>query len=179
MVLLDWRRRILSASAEDRNSCQRKHPAEILALAPSCAFHRRSSNANSLCGRNSARSPEIRAIFQRDNLPRHFGVRVLHAQPGSWSPRELRGKRDGGGAFLTVMFGQIFAYSAFSDSHFSSPGSVSGLIASTGHSGSHTPQSMHWSGSMTSMFSPSWKQSTGHTSTQSMVLQRMQLSLTT
>src|SRR5258706_4025528 len=49
----------------------------------------------------------------------------------------------GGGAFLTVIFGQIFAYSAFSDSHFSSPGSVSGLIASTGHSGTQTPQSMH------------------------------------
>src|SRR5258707_11233932 len=30
----------------------------------------------------------------------------------------------GGGAFLTVIFGQIFAYSAFSDSHFSSPGSL-------------------------------------------------------
>ena len=27
-----------------------------------------------------------------------------------------------GGAFLTVIFGQILAYSAFSDSHFSSPG---------------------------------------------------------
>jgi hypothetical protein len=40
---------------------------------------------------------------------------------------------------LTVIFGQIFAYSAFSDSHFSSPGSVSGLIASTGHSGTQTP----------------------------------------
>ena len=61
----------------------------------------------------------------------------------------------GGGAFLTIIFGQIFAYSAFSDSHFSSPGSVSGLIASTGHSGTQTPQSMHSSGWMTSMFSPS------------------------
>jgi hypothetical protein len=61
----------------------------------------------------------------------------------------------GGGAFLTVIFGQIFAYSAFNDSHFSSPGSLSGLIASTGHSGSHTPQSMHSSGWITSMFSPS------------------------
>jgi hypothetical protein len=61
----------------------------------------------------------------------------------------------GGGAFLTVIFGQILAYSAFSDSHVSSPGSASGLIASTGHSGSHTPQSMHSSGWMTSMFSPS------------------------
>src|SRR6516162_8200112 len=27
----------------------------------------------------------------------------------------------GGGAFLTLIFGQILAYSAFSDSHFSSP----------------------------------------------------------
>ena len=45
----------------------------------------------------------------------------------------------GGGAFFTIIFGQIFAYSAFSDSHFSSPGSVSGLIASTGHSGTQTP----------------------------------------
>src|SRR3954447_23819632 len=61
----------------------------------------------------------------------------------------------GGGAFLTIIFGQIFAYSAFSDSHFSSPGSVSGSIASTGHSGTQTPQSMHSSGWMTSMFSPS------------------------
>src|SRR5262249_13898439 len=61
----------------------------------------------------------------------------------------------GGGAFLTVIFGQILAYSAFSDSHFSSPGSLSALMASTGHSGSQTPQSMHSSGWMTSMFSPS------------------------
>src|SRR6516225_3412450 len=61
----------------------------------------------------------------------------------------------GGGAFLTVIFGQILAYSAFSDSHFSSPGSLSALMASTGHSGSQTPQSMHSSGWMTSIFSPS------------------------
>src|SRR5271167_4890177 len=61
----------------------------------------------------------------------------------------------GGGAFLTVIIGQIFAYSAFSDSHFSSPGSVSGFMASTGHSGTQTLQSMHSSGWITSMFSPS------------------------
>src|SRR6266478_6330472 len=87
--------------------------------------------------------------------------------------------QSGGGAFLTEIFGQIFAYSAFSDSHFSSPGSVSGLIASTGHSGTQTPQWMHSSVWLTSMFSSSQKQSTGHTSTQSMILQRIQLSLTT
>src|SRR5215831_18684460 len=60
-----------------------------------------------------------------------------------------------GGVFLVVMLGQTLAYSALMESHFSSPGSVSGLIASTGHSGSQTPQSMHSSGLMTSMFSPS------------------------
>src|SRR5271155_3964773 len=61
----------------------------------------------------------------------------------------------GGGTFLAVIFGQIFAYSAFNRSHFSTPASVSGSIASTGHSGTQTPQSMHSSGWMTSMFSPS------------------------
>jgi hypothetical protein len=33
---------------------------------------RRSSNANSLSGQNPAGSPQICAIFQRDNLQRHF-----------------------------------------------------------------------------------------------------------
>src|SRR6516165_6026200 len=60
-----------------------------------------------------------------------------------------------GGAFLIVIFGQIFAYFAFSDNHSSSPGSVSGFMASTGHSGTQTLQSMHSSGWITSMFSPS------------------------
>src|SRR5215510_7085937 len=63
--------------------------------------------------------------------------------------------QSGGGAFLTVIFGQIFAYAAFSNSHFSSPGSVSAWMASTGHSGSQTPQSMHSPGWITSIFSPS------------------------
>src|SRR4029078_7103264 len=64
----------------------------------------------------------------------------------------------GGGSFLAVMFGQVLANSALTLSHFSEPGSVSGLIASTGHSGSQTPQSMHSSGWITSIFSPSYKQ---------------------
>src|ERR1700739_4613944 len=58
--------------------------------------------------------------------------------------------KSGGGAFLTVICGQIFAYSAFNDSHFSSPGSVSGFMASTGHSGTQTPPSMHSYGGVTS-----------------------------
>src|SRR5262249_13539787 len=66
-------RKVSNGPAENRgNSCQRKHPAEMLALSPSCASHRRSSNANSLCRRNSAGLAEICAIFQRDNLRRHF-----------------------------------------------------------------------------------------------------------
>src|SRR5262245_29627416 len=52
----------------------------------------------------------------------------------------------GGASFLTVILAQVFEYSAFNSSHFSRPPSVSGLIASAGHSGSHTPQSMHSSG---------------------------------
>ena len=46
-------------------------------------------------------------------------------------------------------------YCRLSSIHFSKLGSVSGLMASAGHSGSQTPQSMHSSGWMTSMFSPS------------------------
>src|ERR1700730_11169277 len=61
----------------------------------------------------------------------------------------------GGDSFFWGMVGQLLAYSVFTSSHFSRPGSVSGLMASAGHSGSHTPQSMHSSGWMTSMFSPS------------------------
>src|SRR5579863_4281640 len=52
----------------------------------------------------------------------------------------------GGGSLLLVIFGQDFAYSALSLSQKAKSGSVSGLIASAGHSGSHTPQSMHSSG---------------------------------
>jgi hypothetical protein len=69
IVLLDWLPPIISASAENRgNSCQRKHPAEILALGSSCASQRRSSNANSLCRQIWLDSLEIYATFQRDIL---------------------------------------------------------------------------------------------------------------
>ena len=43
---------------------------------------------------------------------------------------------------MIVIFGQISAYSAFNLSHFSRCGSASGKMASAGHSGSHTPQSL-------------------------------------
>src|SRR5688572_8810190 len=61
----------------------------------------------------------------------------------------------GGGVPLRVMLGHLIAYSAFSFSQFSALPSESGMIALGGHSGSHTPQSMHSSGWMTSMLSPS------------------------
>ena len=64
-------------------------------------------------------------------------------------------------------------------SRWASGTSSSAKIASTGHSGTHRVQSMHSSGSITSMFGPSRKQSTGHTSTQSVYLHLMQLSVTT
>src|SRR3954454_2406156 len=56
--------------------------------------------------------------------------------------------------------------------HFSGSAS-SGKIASTGHSGSHAPQSMHSSGSITRMRSASWMQSTGQTSTHDLSLMSM------
>src|ERR687898_2934612 len=58
-------------------------------------------------------------------------------------------------------------------SHLSGSAS-SGKIASTGHSGSHAPQSMHSSGSMTRIRSNSWMQSTGQTSMHDLSLMSMQ-----
>jgi hypothetical protein len=53
------------------------------------------------------------------------------------------------------MLGHSAEYLVFSSSHRSIPLSVSGRIASAGHSGSQTPQSMHSDGLMTSIVSPS------------------------
>src|SRR5450631_3464429 len=79
------------------------------------------------------------------------------------------------------MTGHFLASSAFSLRKLSWPSGISSSekMASTGHSGSHSVQSMHSSGSITRKFGPSWKQSTGQTSTQSMYLHLMQLSVTT
>src|SRR5512136_585947 len=52
-------------------------------------------------------------------------------------------------------------------------------MAFTGHSGMHTAQSMHSSGSIDRKFGPSRKQSTGQTSTQSVYLHLMHDSVTT
>jgi hypothetical protein len=47
--------------------------------------------------------------------------------------------------FFLVMFGQTAEYSRLRASHFSAPRSVLGLMASTGHSGSHAtlPYTIH------------------------------------
>src|SRR5258708_34843435 len=87
-----------------------------------------------------------------------------------------------GGAGLRSTIGfQILASSAFSGmkSFWSAGTSSSAKIASTGHSATQSVQSMHSSGSMTSMFGPSRKQSTGQTSTQSVYLHFTQDSVTT
>src|SRR5437773_12025312 len=47
-------------------------PAALLAYARAAYPQRRSSNANSLQSQNSAGFLQICAIFQRDNLSRHF-----------------------------------------------------------------------------------------------------------
>ena len=60
-----------------------------------------------------------------------------------------------GGSFFTVILGQISEYFLFTSNHLSFPSSVSGTIASNGHSGSQTPQSIHSSGLITSIFFPS------------------------
>ena len=54
-----------------------------------------------------------------------------------------------------IIFGQILLYLVLSSTHFSVSLFVSGSIAEIGHSGSHTPQSIHSSGLITSIFSPS------------------------
>src|SRR5688572_11869754 len=61
----------------------------------------------------------------------------------------------GGAVPLRVMLGHFSEKSALSFNHFSALPSESGTMAAGGHSGSHTPQSMHSSGWMTSMLSPS------------------------
>src|SRR5262245_32498829 len=71
-----------------------------------------------------------------------FGLKYFANLSGS----ATKASASGGAAFLVVILGQLSEYCRLSSSHFSRFGSVSGLMASTGHSGSHTPQSMHSSG---------------------------------
>src|SRR5215475_14572315 len=86
------------------------------------------------------------------------------------------------GASLRSTIGfQALASSALSGmkSFWPAGTSSSAKMASTGHSGTQSVQSMHSSGSITSMLGPSRKQSTGQTSTQSVYLHFTQDSVTT
>ena len=98
--------------------------------------------------RYRASHPNLRWLA---SLPTRAGLRDSLA---SLSGRRAQVSWSGSGAILSRMLGQIAASSALIASHGSAPGALSGRMASTGHSGSHTPQSMHSSGWMTSMFSP-------------------------
>src|ERR1700741_3799324 len=86
-----------------------------------------------------------------------------------------------GASFFSVIEGQTLASSALSAIYGRCSGgtSSSANMASTGHSATHSVQSMHSSGSMTKVLGPSRKQSTGQTSTQSVYLHLMQDSVTT
>ena len=57
-----------------------------------------SSNAKSLAGQNSAGFLQISADFQKDNLRRHFWVRISHAQPRSRSRASAHARVAGFGA---------------------------------------------------------------------------------
>ena len=80
---------------------------------------------------------------------------------------------------MTVIFGQILAYSAFSDSHFSSPGfaiSLYGIDGAFRFANATVDAFVRMNDEHVLALVEAVQ---GHTSTQSMVLRRMQLSLTT
>src|SRR3990167_1584446 len=93
----------------------------------------------------------------------------------------LHSSASAGADFIAVIIGHFLDNFLFNSVNvfLSSGRSSSAKIASTGHSGTQRLQSIHSSGSMTSMFGPSQKQSTGQTSTQSPYLHRMHFSVTT
>src|SRR3984893_16564205 len=86
-----------------------------------------------------------------NQVPPGLGLKNLSCLSGT----SFHSSASAGYGFLRVILGQVAADLRLSSSQRSAGGSLSGMIASTGHSGSHTPQSMHSSGWMTSMFSPS------------------------
>ena len=70
VVLRDWP---AAGSSRHRQKTRQFLPAQASCRDPGTRLsHRLSSNANSLCSRNSAGSPEICATFQREILQQHF-----------------------------------------------------------------------------------------------------------
>ncbi len=82
--------------------------------------------------------------------------------------------------FIFLIFGQILDNSKliFKNIFWLSFKSKSEYIASTGHSGTQTAQSIHKFSFMTKKLRPSLKQSTGQTLTQSVYLHFIQFSVT-
>src|SRR5439155_11942448 len=113
--------------------------SKVLGLSPATGMHA-----------NGVRFPAENLVSSQSPVP-GAGEKYFSNLPSMPS----KSLASAGDSFFWVIFGQLLAYSVFTSSHFSSPGSVSGLMASAGHSGSHTPQSLHSSGWMTSMLSPS------------------------
>src|SRR6185295_8708817 len=119
--------------------------------------------------------PDPRRGTAGSRAPRHF------SSNGSLFGLLSHSLASGGASFFSVITGHFLVSSLLSSRKCACSGgrSSSAKIAFTGHSGSHSVQSMHSSGSMTRKFGPSWKQSTGQTSTQSVYLHLMQASVTT
>src|SRR3990167_6354848 len=122
-----------------------------------------------------------RPLRQTDEDMEFAGLLLQRSRYLSLSGLSSHSSASGGPGFFSVRTGHFLASSALIAVNFfcSSGRSSSAKMAFTGHSGTHRVQSMHSSGSMTRKLGPSWKQSTGQTSTQSVSLQRMQLSVTT
>ena len=78
----------------------------------------------------------------------------------------------GSGSLRAEITGQTCARRAFNAMYscWSAGTSSSAKIASAGHSATHNVQSIHSSGLIAQKLGPSTKQSTGHTSTQSVYL---------
>src|SRR5207247_8461514 len=76
---------------------------------------------------------------RRQNRPDQSPVPGFEEKYCSFPSTPSHSLASAGASFLTVILGQVLANSALRLNHFSSAGSVSGLIASTGHSGSQTP----------------------------------------
>src|SRR5205085_10823402 len=106
---------------------------------------------------------------------------LQRARYWSFSLTSFHSSASSGAGFRSMIGFQTLESSAFSAVNCccSAGTSSSAKIASTGHSATHNVQSMHSSGSITRKLEPSRKQSTGQTSTQSVYLQRIQLSVTT
>src|ERR1700723_826043 len=108
----------------------------IIPRAPEASTSAMRQLARPPCGSPNERPRDVA------QAPPPFGLKNLSNLPST----PFHSSASSGAGFLRVMLGQLAAYSRLSSSQFSATGSLSGMMASTGHSGSHTPQSIHSSG---------------------------------